>query len=532
MRTTNLRHQRDPVRQRRSAPRARARVHPGRRHRAPSPRARDRRCATSAAPTTTRSRTSLAAEAAGQPVAAFVDARAAALRRAPRAARALVRRLHPHQRRPAPPRRRRAAVARLRRGRRPLPARLRGPLLHRLRGVPRRRRAGRRRLRRARRAAGARRRAQLVLPPVALPASRSRPPIASGALRVEPETRRNEVLAVLRGGLDDISVSRASERARGWGIPVPGDPSQTVYVWFDALANYVTELGYASDDPAFERWWRQRGRAHPRRRQGDHALPRDLLARDPALGRAAAADPRARARLPDGGRRQDRQVERQRRRPGGESWRRYGADALRWWALSAVPRGGDADVRADVLARTAGRLADGLGNLVNRTIALTVARGRPPRPQHPADDAARALLEQAAALPGRIDDAFERLRPAGRRGGPRRPGRRREPLRRRHRPLDAAAPGPRGRRRGGGPARPGAGDGAARVRRPDGRARAVPAAGERAAGGRPRGGSTPSSAARCSASRPAARPSGAAGPGYPDGSSDAGAPPVPRRGAT
>ncbi len=141
--------------------------------------------------------------------------------------------------------------------------------------------------------------------------------IASGALRVEPETRRNEVLAVLRGGLDDLSVSRASERARGWGIPVPGDPSQTVYVWFDALANYVTELGYAGDDAAYERWWRERRRAHPRRRQGHHALPRALLARHPALGRAAAADARPGARLPDRRRRQDRQVQRQRRRPGG-----------------------------------------------------------------------------------------------------------------------------------------------------------------------------------------------------------------------
>ena len=87
----------------------------------------------------------------------------------------------------------------------------------------------------------------------------------------------------------------------------------------------------------------------------------------------------------------------------------YGADALRWWALGAVPRGGDADVRADVLARTAERLADGLGNLVNRTIALTLrARDLPPAPSAaPLDDAGRALLAEAAALPGRIDHAFD-----------------------------------------------------------------------------------------------------------------------------
>ena len=67
--------------------------------------------------------------------------------------------------------------------------------------------------------------------------------IESGALRIEPASRRNEVLAQLRSGLRDISVSRSIERAHGWGIPVPDDPSQVVYVWFDALANYVTALG-------------------------------------------------------------------------------------------------------------------------------------------------------------------------------------------------------------------------------------------------------------------------------------------------
>ena len=66
--------------------------------------------------------------------------------------------------------------------------------------------------------------------------------VASGRLRIEPEHRRNEVLAFVRGGLADFSVSRPRERARGWGIPVPGDPEQVVYVWFDALANYVSAL--------------------------------------------------------------------------------------------------------------------------------------------------------------------------------------------------------------------------------------------------------------------------------------------------
>src|SRR5438132_1319486 len=63
--------------------------------------------------------------------------------------------------------------------------------------------------------------------------------IEGGRLRIEPEHRRDEVLAFIRGGLTDFSASRAQERARGWGIPVPDDPDQVIYVWFDALANYI-----------------------------------------------------------------------------------------------------------------------------------------------------------------------------------------------------------------------------------------------------------------------------------------------------
>ena len=75
-------------------------------------------------------------------------------------------------------------------------------------------------------------------------------------LEIVPETYRNEVLAFLAGGLDDISVSRSQTRARGWGIPVPDDPSQVIYVWWDALGNYVTALDYGTDGDAFDTWWR------------------------------------------------------------------------------------------------------------------------------------------------------------------------------------------------------------------------------------------------------------------------------------
>jgi len=67
-----------------------------------------------------------------------------------------------------------------------------------------------------------------------------------------PEIRKNEIVNVIEGGLEDISVSRSSGR---WGIPLPNDPTQTVYVWFDALINYITGVGYPEPNGNYERYW-------------------------------------------------------------------------------------------------------------------------------------------------------------------------------------------------------------------------------------------------------------------------------------
>lgn len=80
--------------------------------------------------------------------------------------------------------------------------------------------------------------------------------IESEQLRIVPESRRNEVLSFIRSGLRDFSISRSVERSRGWGVPVPDDPTQVMYVWFDALGNYITALDYADDGP-LSRYWNQ-----------------------------------------------------------------------------------------------------------------------------------------------------------------------------------------------------------------------------------------------------------------------------------
>jgi len=193
--------------------------------------------------------------------------------------------------------------------------------------------------------------------------------IESGRLRIEPEQRRNEALAFVRSGLNDFSVSRTTERAHGWGIPVPGDPSQVVYVWFDALANYVTALDFGARGAAYDTWWRGADeRIHVIGKgilrfhavywpaillSAGEPLPTTILVHDYltaggaklAKSSGAAADPA----------------------PVAE---RYGADALRWWFARGVPRSGDVDFRDELVAGRATELANELGNLVNRTIAL------------------------------------------------------------------------------------------------------------------------------------------------------------------
>lgn len=77
--------------------------------------------------------------------------------------------------------------------------------------------------------------------------------IETGEFKVVPESRKNEILFVLREGLEDISISRPKDKLE-WGIPVPGDANQVMYVWFEALMNYITVLGYPEHDD-FKKYW-------------------------------------------------------------------------------------------------------------------------------------------------------------------------------------------------------------------------------------------------------------------------------------
>lgn len=79
--------------------------------------------------------------------------------------------------------------------------------------------------------------------------------IESDKLKIIPQIRKNEVLSFIKQGLTDFSISRSRKRARHWGIPVPGDNSQIIYIWFDALNVYQTGIGFGSDEKNYQKWW-------------------------------------------------------------------------------------------------------------------------------------------------------------------------------------------------------------------------------------------------------------------------------------
>jgi methionyl-tRNA synthetase len=215
--------------------------------------------------------------------------------------------------------------------------------------------------------------------------------ITGGELRIEPAGRRNEVLAFIDAGLEDFSVSRPAERADGWGIPVPGDPSQVIYVWFDALCNYVTALGYGTGQDAYREWWAVgTGRRVHLLGKGVlrfHAVywPAMLL----SSGQPLPTDIFVHDYLTAGGRKISKSSGSAAVPPGAcgagpaALAAEYGPDAVRWWLLRDVPRVGDADFTVErMTARADDELANGLGNLVNRVVAMIhkYRRGRVPGP--------------------------------------------------------------------------------------------------------------------------------------------------------
>ncbi|HET7826230.1 MAG TPA: methionine--tRNA ligase [Anaeromyxobacter sp.] len=234
--------------------------------------------------------------------------------------------------------------------------------------------------------------------------------IEAGRLRIVHGGAREETLAFLRGPVRDISVSRSAARARGWGIPVPGDPSQVIWVWFDALCGYIAALGYGGERAGLlDELWRGGGeRVHVIGKgiARFHAVywpaflasaglpwPTDLLVHGYVTVGGEKISKSGRSVDP------------------GPLIARYGADAVRYFLLRHIrtARDGDFTVARLVEAHDA-ELANGLGNLASRVLALAekLAGGRiPPPGGERAEDA--ELRRAALALRPEVDGAVDRL---------------------------------------------------------------------------------------------------------------------------
>lgn len=81
--------------------------------------------------------------------------------------------------------------------------------------------------------------------------------IEKDEIKIVPNYRKNEVLSFIRGGLEDFSISRSKERAENWGVSVPKDESQIMYVWVDALSNYITALDYSTEGELYQKFWKE-----------------------------------------------------------------------------------------------------------------------------------------------------------------------------------------------------------------------------------------------------------------------------------
>ena len=210
---------------------------------------------------------------------------------------------------------------------------------------------------------------------------------------IRPETRRNEVISFVRGGLRDLSISRSTF---SWGIPVPDDPKHVVYVWLDALANYITALGYGSKDTSkFDKYWPADVHMIGKEIVRFHCVywPAFLLAAGLPLPKGITAHgwllfeeskmSKSRGNIV----RAETIVE------------VLGTDALRYFLLREVVFGHDGSFSFDALVqRYNSDLANGLGNLASRTLTMITRyfKGEVPYPSNAAHTAADAAIADAA----------------------------------------------------------------------------------------------------------------------------------------
>lgn len=191
--------------------------------------------------------------------------------------------------------------------------------------------------------------------------------ISSGELAVHPEKRRNEVVKFIASGLEDFSISRSVDRARGVGVPVPGDDSQRMYVWFDALTIYMTAVGWGYDSELFQNWWPADMHVIGKDITRFHAIywPAMLMSAGLPLPKSLLVH----GFVTSGGVKMSKTI-------GNvidpyEIIDRYGVEAFRYYLLSKIPTMDDGDFTYDSFEQVyQADLANGLGNLIARVATM------------------------------------------------------------------------------------------------------------------------------------------------------------------
>ncbi|MBA3273748.1 MAG: methionine--tRNA ligase [Chthoniobacterales bacterium] len=223
---------------------------------------------------------------------------------------------------------------------------------------------------------------------------------------IVPESRRNEVTSKLRAGVDDLSISRATLK---WGIPLPNDPGHVVYVWIDALTNYITALGYASgDESKFKTFWPADVHVIGKDILWFHAVywPAMLFSLDLPLPKTVAGHGWWTAE----GRKMSKSlgnvIDVDRLRKVIDT---YSLDALRYYLLRAAPFGADLDWSDADFTKAFNELANVVGNCLNRTVKMI---GRYRDSLLPAMGASEEidqhLISETSKLGERLKSAYER----------------------------------------------------------------------------------------------------------------------------
>jgi len=191
--------------------------------------------------------------------------------------------------------------------------------------------------------------------------------LENDTIKITPVERKNEVIAFVNGGLEDISISRSNARAKNWGVTVPGDDSQKMYVWFDALNIYQSGVGFGSEEGKYKKWWPADVHVIGKGIIRFHAVywPAFLLSAGLELPKSLFVH----GYFTVNGQKMSKTL-------GNvidplELIQKYGADVLRYYFLREIPSTGDGDFSESRLEEIyTSDLQNGLGNLVSRVARL------------------------------------------------------------------------------------------------------------------------------------------------------------------